>query len=399
MNNRKDEIKVLRINQESNFINIDFVEMLADKVTGDLVEWANTNIFQPLGGGLTLKIATFGAPNARAITNLETPYSPVIEIRLSMFIEIYRDAFTFPLISKRIETETNNISQFHDSFGCSYDERYMFSSGIPEIPIESQNGNLNIYYQAMLAAANEKHHERMNANDIACRFVMFELVVTWVFFHELGHLVQRHYMLNNNFKSSLEAEIVEIDESRESHDPNISAQAREIMADIEGTNLTLQYMKRKGILQQQSMYILLCGVNCMYQRFYQGYETNLDLTNVNHPHPVIRNEFFNDYLLQWMVLHLGNNKALSALPLTYLSVRSSLMSGLFWAHRIESFDGEGLPTYMDLSSKNFQAQKNEYMRKINNEIMKILPTIKNIHMMPSNCIALFEKSLTSRFGE
>jgi hypothetical protein len=133
----------------------------------------------------------------------------------------------------------------------------------------------------------------------------------------------------------------------------------------------------------------------MYQRFYQGYKTNLDLTSGNHPHPVIRNEFFNNYFLHWMIVFLGNNKAQAAIPLTYLSVRASLMSGIFWAHRIEFFDGEGLPTYMDLSSENYDSQKNEYMQIIKDELMEILPTLKMIHMMPSNCISLFEKSLTS----
>ncbi len=395
MDNRNDEIKALRIERENNFINIDFVEEMATKVTDNLVEWANENIFKPLGGCLTLNIETFGEPNARAITYWKKPYNPTIEIRLSMFQEIYRDAFTFPLISKRIETETNNIIHFHEAFVSPYDERYMFSTGVPEIPMESRRGVLNIYCQAMLEAFSKNPNENINSNDIACRFVMFEIVVAWVFFHELGHIVQRHYMLKNNSENSLETEIVEIDEGREDIDSDIAAQAREIMADIEGVNLTLQYMKRKGTLQPQSMYLLLCGVNCMYQRFYQGYKTNLDITKGSHPHPVIRNEFFNDYFLQWMIVFLDNDKEQAAIPLIYLSVRSSLMSGLFWAHRIESFDGEGLPTYMDLSSENYQSQKKDYMQAISDELMEMLPILKDIHIMPSNCIALFQKSLTS----
>ena len=47
MDNRKDEIKALRIEQENNFIDIEFVEEMASKVTCDLVEWANENIFRP----------------------------------------------------------------------------------------------------------------------------------------------------------------------------------------------------------------------------------------------------------------------------------------------------------------------------------------------------------------
>lgn len=395
MNNRQDEIKALRLEKENQYIDINFVEEMALNVTDGIVEWANKNIFESLGGGLSLEIETFGEPNARAITYLKNPYSPKIVIRLSMFHEIYRDAFTFPLISKRIETDTNSIGHFHDSFMAPFDERYMFYTGVPVVPVESLNGVLKPYFLAMMDAHKNNPHANINANDIACRFVMFENIIAWVVFHEIGHLVQRHYMLRDNSEDQLESEVVEINEGVEIVGSDVAAQAREILADTEATNLTLDYMKRKGTLQPQSMYLLLCGVNCMYQRFYQGYETNLDLTRGNHPHPVIRNEFFNDYFLQWMVVFLGNDKSRTGIPLVYLSVRSSLMAGLFWANRIESFEGEGLPTYMDLSSVNYQSQKIEYMQVVHDEIMDVLPILKQIHMMPSNCIDLLEKILTS----
>lgn len=396
MDKRKDEIKAIRIERENDFIDINFVEEMAVKVTDDLVEWANRNIFEPLGGELSLEIPAFGEPNARAITYWETPYSPVIEIRLSMFKEIYRDAFTFPLISKRIEDETNTINQFHDSFAFSYDDRYMYETGIPKIPTESTKGNLKHYFTAFLKAYNQKPHENINSNDIACRFVMFEIVVAWIFFHELGHLVQRHHMIKDGTSNSVESEILEIDENLENKKPNISGQAREVMADAEGLDMTLKYMKRKGILQSQSVYLLLCGVNCMYQRFYQKYEMSLDLANGSHPHPVIRNEFFHSFLLDWVIEFLDSDKSLSAPPLAYMSVRSSLMSGLFWAHRFESFDGDGLPTYMDLSSENYHAEKDEYMSTIRNEIIRVMSIVKHTHILSSNCIALFEKSLTNQ---
>lgn len=394
---REDELKVLRIEQENQFIDINFVEELAGKVTADLLVWANENIFAPLGGELSLTVPTFGSPNARAITYLDKPYRPSIEIRLSMFQEIYRDAFTFPLISKRIETETATISDFHKAFICPYDNRYMFSTGVPEIPAESTQGILRPYFLAFSKIIEEKPNEKMECNDLACRFVMFEIVVAWIFFHELGHLIQRHYMLKEVVgKDSGVLEIFEIDENKKERSPDISGQAREVMADIEGLDLTLRYMKRKGILQPQSMYLLLCGVSCMYQRFYSGYEDNLNLSAGTHPHPVVRNEYFHNYLLQWMLQFLNGDKSKAALPLTYISVRSSLMAGLFWAHRVEKFDGDGLPTYMDLSSQRFESQRDAYMNSIKSEVIKTISIVKCIHMTPLNSISLFEKSLTNR---
>lgn len=135
----------------------------------------------------------------------------------------------------------------------------------------------------------------------------------------------------------------------------------------------------------------------MYQRFYKSYETNLDLTNGAHPHPVIRNEFFHKYLLTWIISFLDVEKSEVAYPLTYMFVRSSLMSGLFGADRIESFDGKSLPTYMDLSSENYQDQRSTYMDTIRTEIISLIPSIKRIHLLPTNCITLFEESLIKSF--
>lgn len=396
MKSREDELKALRIEQENQFIDINFVDELAGKVTAELLAWANENIFTPLGGELSLVVPALGTPNARAITYLDKPYRPSIEIRLSMFQEIYRDAFTFPLISRRIETETSTISNFHESFICPYDHRYMFLTGVPEMPAESTQGTLRPYLLAFSKVIEEKPNEKMDSNDLACRFVMFEIVVAWIFFHELGHLIQRHYMLKEEAgTASGVIGAFEIDEDKKERSPDISGQAREVLADIEGVDLTLRYMKRKGILQPQSIYLLLCGVSCMYQRFYSGYEDNLDLSASTHPHPVIRNEFFHNYLLQWMLQFLNGDKSKAALPLTYISVRSSLMSGLFWAHRVEKFDGVGLPTYMDLSSQRYESQRDAYMSSIKTEVIKIISIVKNIHMTSSNSISLFERSLTN----
>lgn len=391
MHKRNDELKALRIEEETQYIDIDSVEFIAKIVIEDLVDWANRNIYFPLGGVLSLRIDPLGPPNARAITFFEHPYKPTIEIRLSMFQEIYRDAFVFPLMSKRIETETETILNFHKSFPYPFDKRYMFISGVPEINPKSTAGNLNPVYKAFLKVAKEKPDNRISENDYACRFVMFEIVLAWMFFHELGHLVQRHYMLKGGEQNAVEVEIVEMDKN--GGDEGIEAQAREVLADIEGLDLTLKYMKRKDILQPGSLYLLMCGINCMFQRFYKNYETNLDLCSGNHPHPIIRNEFFNQYILNWMSDFISEDKSLTALPLTYFSVRSSLMSGLYLANRLETFDENSLPTYMDLSSQNFESQRNTYLDIIKTELLDVIPKIKNIHMMQSNSVPLLVKIL------
>lgn len=394
MNNRNDDLKSMRMDHETQFINQELVELLANTVIQDLVDWSNQNIYGPLGGELSFSMPAFGAPNARAVVYLDEPYKPVIEIRLSMFLEIYRDAFTFPMISKRIERETKDIENFHESFMAKFDERFMFKTGIPLFDIDSCSGVLKPFLYSFLEVFKEVSDDRIESNDVACRFVFFEIVSAWIFFHELGHLVQRHYMLKQNKKGVGEVDIVEIEKPDSKADSDVSGQAREVLADIEGLDLTLKYMKRKNILTKQSLYILLCGVSCMYQRFYQGYEKNLDLASGAHPHPVIRNGFFHEYALQWMVDYLKDDSEKVAIPLVYITVRSSFMSGLFWGHRIEAYDGCGLPTYMDLSSENYAEMKYCYMDLMRSEISEIINVVKSVHVLPFNSIAILEKCLT-----
>lgn len=396
MNKRTDELKKLRIDVETEYLNFEFIELLAKLVTHDLVTWANKNIYHGLGGELSLEFP-LGAPNALALVtgDVNTPYKHVIKITTSMLLEIYRDAFVFPLISKRIALETQTISDLNDNFIVPFDERYMFSTGVPILPSESTNGVLRDCFINYLKInkTNLNQDKRMSENDVACRFVMFELVLTWVFFHELGHLVQRHHMLKFKYGSTLE---LKIEENNNSGEPDISGQAREILADIEGLDLTLKYMKRKKIFNPQSLYLLMSGINCMYQRFYQNYDTNLDIHQGTHPHPVIRNEFSEHYILQWMIHFLERVPSEAALPLSYLSIRSSIMCGQFWAIRVERFDGGSLPTYMDLQSQNHKHQRDLYMNVIRNAVLEIITNVKHTHIMPSNSISLLEKILTEQ---
>jgi hypothetical protein len=254
--------------------------------------------------------------------------------------------------------------------------------------------------------ASEKRDPRISDNDIICRFVMFEVMLAWTFFHELGHIVQRHFMLVKRATAgdNTSVEISEMNVTSPEGEPDLLGQAREILADIEGLDLTLKYMVRKGIYAPASLYLLLCAQNCMFHRFYRSYEDNLELTSGRHPHPVIRNEFVQDYILRWAVDALRKDGLIRdvgevAMPLTYTSVRSSLMAGLFWANRIEKHDGSKLPSFMTLSTQDHQAKREHYVAILTGAIREQLPIIKEMHLLAQNSIPLFESSLTSKHNQ
>ncbi|SUD85676.1 Uncharacterised protein [Stutzerimonas stutzeri] len=304
-----------------------------------------------------------------------------------MLIEIYRDAFTFPLISKRIETETTTIKNFHEADDRFLGKVFTFDSGIPIISDRHISGPLKIYSLAMADLIEKKEDPRIGKNEVYCRFFMFELMLVWTFFHELSHILQRHYMLNF-IKCSDDLNSVAIEEINDhnKNNPDINAQAREILADVEGLDLTLKYLGRTDRITYVSMYLLLCSIGCMFQRFYRCYNEDLNLADGQHPHPVIRDEASNTFCIKWIGDHLVSSGFATelkdiALPLIYSSVRASIFTGLFRAHRIEEFNGAGLPSYMTLQSEAHQIQRNDYLEKLRSAIDEQSPHIKKLHLL------------------
>ena len=403
MQDRIDELKALRLDRESEYLNLELIESMGKMVTDDLVKWCNTEIFAPKNGKLEFEIPYWGEPNASVTVHPSRPFHPKISIRLSLLREIYRDSFAFPSISKRIATETQTISHFNQGFissaKVSADNNYTFDTVVPQIPTRLCKGNLSQILEKFIELNLEANQQNLDSNDIVCRFIMFELMVAWVFFHELAHAVQGHHI----FKLD-ETKLIayhEMDEFDSRTGQEINSQAREILADIEGVDFTLQYMKRKNIYGKESVYLLLCAQNCMFHRFSMHYDINLKITDRKHPHPVIRNDFVNNYLMHWVVENYSikdNTKNLYYLKLglVYISTRSAVVAGLFWTHRVEKNRGDNLPPFMRLQSEEFQAEAEKYRNELKAAIVEQLPAIKKVHCLQLNFIKLMEASLLDR---
>lgn len=365
--NEIDELKTLGIQGEIRFMDHGLIELISDLVICDLVDWTNKAVFFPADGKISVATPAVGSPNARAITPLDTPLHPTIEIRLSMLIEIYRDAFTFPLISRRIADETDSIQLLNESDERFRGKSFIFSSGIPSIDHRLICTSLQPHALAMATLVEEKNDHRMGKNEVYFRFLMFELMLVWTYFHELSHILQQHYLLNSS-KIAAMTGFAEIDEMNDDAKdaPAIEAQAREILADAEGIDLTLQYLGRSDRISHVTMYVLLCSMGCMFQRFYNQYSENLDVPDGKHPHPAIRDDLSHDFCIRWTVNHLtfGGDAAelyQVALPLIYCSTRSSLVTGLFRSHRVERRNDTQLPSYMKLSSEEHLANRKAYL--------------------------------------
>lgn len=412
--NITDNRKLFRLQEEKKFINASFIEGLARKLIDELVQWANDEIFAPLGGELTFDI-TQGPSNAGVRVCRDRPFHPHMEFRALLISDIYADAFSFPIICRRLAEETQTLTHFHETElfrNC----QVRFQDALPQL-YQSNVAEILRDVCEILIDQNLKirtDDRQLRADDVRCRFIMFELMLVWTFFHELGHIVQGHQYMDSEGRSLMgNGCYLEMDDEalkrieRPGEDkiaseaignptPDLAAQALELMADAEATDQTLKYLVTRRRLNFNVWYLLLCSTGCLFQRFYTGYPDNLELSHARHPHPAIRDESSQLLGLNWVADYLFASKNVQTrdeakLPLTYLSVRASIVTGLFRSHRIEKReDADRLPSYMDLLRKSTE-QRRIYIQALLPEIERQLPVALEHHLIDLHSIEYWFK--------
>jgi len=370
---------------ENECLDFALLEQLAGLVLNRLTSWANEEIYAPLGGKLTTSTPLKESVNAGAIVNRLSPLNPKIVIHFGMIQEIYRDALVFPIYSEKLAESSENFK--NKNWDVFKGARFKFEAGVPTLTSKEISSISTIFSSPWI----KEYKERANANPelmskerldviiktLPARFLMFELMLSWVFFHELSHLIQCHYKLKEGTTENIEYyEVV-----GGFIEPDYRGQSREILADIEGLNLTVQYMEREGFYGPNSVYLLLCSMTCMFNRFCgNGYLNKFHEVKGVHPHPVIRDNFIHEYFCSLMakttplVWEPSVRKSILQ-GYGYLTTRSAMAAGLFWANRYQSFDGKDYPSYMSLQmttrTKDAEAYKTE-LRRITHTQLKVI---------------------------
>lgn len=387
MSTRSSPEKMRRIDYESQFIDFQVIDMFSEAILEPLTLWANENIYKPQGGTLSLERPFNESANACASVDRRRPLHGTIKINMGMIKEIYRDSFVFPLFSEQFVLDSPNISDLNTQFG---NQSFTFSAGLPELP-ESRRSELYKTFKDAIAGT----HPRWTDNVVAARFMYFEITLVWVFFHELSHLIQCHYLLKPQAPTATSSLVEHYEMRSNASDPaeNLKEQAREVLADLEGIDLTVKYMIRNKLYSSSSMYLLMCSTGCMFNRFYEQYGEDFELGVNSHPHPVIRSEFSGTFICHLITHYLLRQKAIekkedAAIPLLYLSIRASLMSGIFWAWRYEKFDSGNLSSFMALSTTLKENEREECGLAIQGSMNEQLCTIGAHHLQRDNFLAV-----------
>eukprot|EP01034_Spumella_vulgaris_P033250 gene33250-41028_t len=258
--NRIDQLKKLRLEEELHAIDADFVYECATSILDSLVIWSNQTIFSKIGGELNLELK-WGAPNAGIEYKSLTPLKPVIVIYRSLLTEIYMDARAFSILSRHL-LEGTDLLAFQE------EEPW---KGVPTLLAGHVNDRLSSICEEFASAYEIEGEGKFDSSDARCRFIMFELMLVWTFFHELGHVLQQHYRLrvssNTTDKLDVYLEIPDplasaeciADTAAVSGTSDLAAQARELMADGEAIDLTLKYLYSSQRLCFPVVYLFYCS--------------------------------------------------------------------------------------------------------------------------------------------
>lgn len=157
-----------------------------------------------------------------------------------------------------------------------------------------------------------------------CIHNMFLASLTWVYFHELGHLMQEHGRVRSCGTISKNSTIAEFDahaaNALEGRKAAIS-HATELAADFEATTQCLVASARhflKGPLVDESdgaevflgnIYLLTCSLACIFYRFNAGSPARAELPITgSHPNPIYRLEVAAPHIYEFTEVLLRANE-------------------------------------------------------------------------------------------
>lgn len=400
--NKIDALKKLRMNDELRYVDSDQIEQLGRSILDCLVCWSNNEIFSKNGAELSIDIP-LGLPNAGVTYLSDDPLRPHMIVRQSMIIETYRDAAIFPLFCGKFVTRSDALSDLHQ-IPTWKGKSFLFSTGIPEVTDDLVGAKLRNFCAETVALLQKNRNSDVDANEVRCGLVMFEVMLVWIFFHELGHVLQRHYKLKPSMsgKDSVEAFLectghLALDscadaEGNASPSTDLAAQARELMADAEAIDLTVKYFLATGRFKLPSIYLIFCAVSCLYQRFYEHYDENLCITNQNHPHPAVRGDVSESFLGNIacnLLVTTGQlaDRSSAVRLVAYLITRSSFFTGYFRAHRIEQRDDTSeLPSYIQLQTQEYATSMHAYHDVLMPHIEAQISEVSRWHLLPGHAL-------------
>ncbi|MEQ6475734.1 hypothetical protein [Comamonas sp. wu1-DMT] len=248
---------------------------LASQVLGDITKDMNNGRYAKLGGQLTLTWhggKKFGA-YASTLSDASEPPRHCITIHYELVRQVWRDAEGICKFLRIIPADSD-VDKLYDIFG----DRVKLPTCFNE--------------------------EELVRN-------MFVAAITWVFFHEIGHLMQEHGVIRKEFgpdQGNCSSTIDVQDFEASAHNRIVGREAlvshvTELAADFEANNSyvfeLLRHIRSPQFVKDEKrtevlsglLYLMVCGMSLLFFRF-NGSLPLLPTSDIegSHPNPLIRLE-------------------------------------------------------------------------------------------------------------
>lgn len=358
---------------------------LAGQVLGTITHELNNGIYAKLGGELSIKWRTEKIYGAFASSPGETDKPPkhCITMHYEFVRQVWRDAEDLCKFLRSIPEDTD------------VDKLYDFYGNRVKLP----------------RCFNDEDHVQN----------MFVAAITWVYFHEIGHLMQEHGIIRDEFGPG----DVGTKQTTDVHDFEASkddlivgrealvSHVTELAADFEATNFyvieLLRHVrdpdfvddKKRTEVSSGLIYLMVCGISLVFFRF-NGSQPILPtaLVEGSHPNPLVRLEFIVPQIFENLD---GINKIVKILDidrrqLVSLCGKAAFSATLYWSmtktekHKLDNrFLLKGLLTNPVVL---------QYLQPIVESWDEILPRVKEVRRFgTSHGLMDFTESFRQRVTE
>lgn len=324
-----------------------------------------------------------------------------ILITQNMLIELYRWALTFTVYSKKFYQDSPQNIDDLNNFDLYKDSDFLFND-LPKFDLNKLDDFATIAVEAM---KDKQKHDLVDANLQVSKTMFWQWTLVSVLSHEVSHLLQKHMKIlkDMGYKSGQYYSEISTSTAFDNGQNLIPfRQSMELLADINGMMITLNYMFHNKQLTFNNVYMLLCGQACVFNQFYYDgtYSEQLNIFESTHPHPVIRMKFF-EYFTYYVLEEIAfknYDRVIFLKTCAYLGTKSNLLVGLYWKWRYLPDDIDGLTSFLNLSAEQGQQSACEYNIYIKKYIFELCDLIEKEYLGDSTPL-LFIKSRMHDFFE
>ena len=330
---------------------------VAGNVISSIAKDLQEGIYSKLKGNLSVVWSTEKIINAWAESkgNINEPPEHIIGFHYELVLQIYRDI----------------------EFYCKYIENQI-DKKIFDIWFESD-------YQPYKLLTSYFSRDAYINN-------MFMAALTWIFFHELGHLQQEHGYIRNKYANITTSSINEmsINDNKNITDEQAAIfHVTEMAADFEAINTCIFELMRQfqGEELKPAIYQFMCGVSCVLYRFHGNKPFMAEYyPHGSHPNPLIRLENIVPQIYEFFsmdALHQVINVKLSREDMVKICYSAASSVGLLWLHGNSSTTAEIDKNFFLMGSWNRPGMKS-YLKIIIKTWNKIESEIKKVRRFGTN---------------